>query len=148
MTLVQFLLIVATCTILGIFGHHVCQFFIEVKTDNTTDSNPKCLVKECTINAQCKWFEECNDKKCVEKDNPFATSPLTTELITSTTANESTSWINNESTASISEQDETELTTTTRSTTEDVTKSTTTAKHTQNTTTKLSTTTDSRMVFP
>ena len=38
MTIVEFLLIVAICTVSGLFGDQVCQLLTNIEQDNTTDS--------------------------------------------------------------------------------------------------------------
>ena len=49
MTIVEFLLIVAICTVSGLFGDRVCQLLLSIEKDNTTDSKTNCLAKGITI---------------------------------------------------------------------------------------------------
>ena len=42
-TLVQFLLIVALCTVSGLFSDQVCQLLTNIEKDHTTDSETNCL---------------------------------------------------------------------------------------------------------
>ena len=49
MTIVEFILIVALCTVSGLFGDEVCQLLTNIEKDNTTDSKTDCLAKGITI---------------------------------------------------------------------------------------------------
>ena len=49
MTIVEFLLIVAICTVSGLFPGQICQLLMNIEKDNTTDSKTNFLAKGITI---------------------------------------------------------------------------------------------------
>ena len=115
-TIIQFCIIIAICIVSGLFGNHVCQLLTTNSPSNSSHNNTECWRKgksnrfvhlenvlqnihteiifmnlytfnqDCSNDSQCRWFEECKDRRCVIKTNPVTTDIST---IKSTQAEES-----------------------------------------------------------